>query len=347
MILADESVSSVNAADFEKLSHTDDFSLFGLPSFPEDQTLWYNGDYPLYYLQFKFPQASHFIMVEYDVVVNTPLLPVFRQAAVQNIDLIAHNIVDAEPGWFWASLVAKHFSRPMQAFFPFLLVSARAIKHLLYKRRSIDASDLRSFEDWPFCEAFIPSALIDLADYKADELQAYATLSHYTLANVLHPRHPYALEEGTIVHPVRVSRNIALGKPANQSSIHPWWNAKSGEADAAKGNNGIIGGKGGFNTALEINPWWQVDFLGEYSISEVKIFNRVDAPDEVFRLAVYTSIDGCHWLPFAATLLDKTHTPTCLASKLPVAASYLRVSRVGYGELHLDEIEVYCNESRD
>jgi hypothetical protein len=74
--------------------------------------------------------------------------------------------------------------------------------------------------------------------------------------------------------------NVALGKPANQSS-HFW---KAGNASLAV--NGITGttfsGPGYTNDHHQwncihtdnYNDWWQVDFGNEYLIREVVIYRR-------------------------------------------------------------------------
>jgi FkbM family methyltransferase len=89
-----------------------------------------------------------------------------------------------------------------------------------------------------------------------------------------------------------VPANIALGKPATQSSLSAW----SKPADAQGGNNGSRTGGFGFHTGLEASPWWQVDLGREQSIREIRIFNRLQNGSERARsLRVLLSADEVHW----------------------------------------------------
>jgi len=338
VVLADVTGGMPPIERFETIAHTNDFTEFGLPGFPENQVLWYNADYPLYLLARLFPQASHYVMIEYDVGVSVRLLPIMAAAAAERIDLIAHYIHAADADWEWRAPAAAHFTKVFQAFLPFMVVSARAVRHLLARRRASRRTDLRSFADWPFCEAFIPSALFEMTDMRSAELSRFADLTHYTLDCVLHPDHPWARRPGSIAHKIGVSPNLALGKPATQSSLHPWWQAKSREDDAARGNNGRRGRAEGFNTAAEDEPWWQVDLLAAHEVRRLVIHDRVDAPTQGLRLKVATSLDAQNWRTQAEFALQ---TALPVSFPHPVQARHIRITRSGYGELHLDEIEVY------
>ncbi|MDT9340534.1 FkbM family methyltransferase [Trichodesmium erythraeum 21-75] len=59
--------------------------------------------------------------------------------------------------------------------------------------------------------------------------------------------------------------NLALHKPALQSSLSRW----SKPDDAQGAVNGTKTGKYGFCTKREANPWWQVDLLSIYKLTEV------------------------------------------------------------------------------
>lgn len=340
VIVADMTVSQLPIRQFETISHNDDFSAFGLPSFPSKQVLWYNADYPLYLLAKRFPNTSHFAMVEYDVGVNLPLFPILSEARSKRLDLIAHYIHAADPHWEWTPLIKSHFMNPFQAFLPFMIISARAVQKLLKRRLATPSSNLKEFSDWPFCEAFIPSALFEMDEVRTEELSVFADLKHYTLDATLHPNNPLARKAGSIVHKIGATSNLALGKPATQSSVHPWWNAESVEADACRGNDGRRGRTEGFNTAAEDNAWWQVDLLEEYEISRLVIYDRIDAPSIGTKLRVLTSLDRQSWEPQATF---------CLTDELSiifpnsVKSRYLRIIRLDFGELHLDEIEVYSS----
>jgi len=210
VILADETLAPLDTAPFEKLAHNDDFSDLGLPNFPPSSRLWYNADYPLYRLRQAFPAASHYAMVEFDVAVNIDLTALMRHAQTGGIDLIAHNIREAPPDWMWGKTAIAHFARPMQSFFPLLIISARGINHLFKRRLEIRRrGEPAAHEDWPFCETFVPSAIAELPDARMEGLDAHAGLAFYRSIFPLHLDEPDALRPGTISHPVLGSAAFA------------------------------------------------------------------------------------------------------------------------------------------
>jgi hypothetical protein len=92
--------------------------------------------------------------------------------------------------------------------------------------------------------------------------------------------------------PFQSSGNIALNKPAQQSSTSPW----SHTNDAQGAVDGIKNGSFGFHTNLEKDPWWQVDLLAESSLNEIRIYNRLDAvPERAETIRVLLSNDGRDW----------------------------------------------------
>jgi hypothetical protein len=70
--------------------------------------------------------------------------------------------------------------------------------------------------------------------------------------------------------------NVALHKPASQSSLSPYSQGSTIEQDAALGNNGVITGRASFHTEQEDRPWWSVDLQAEHDIYGVRIFNRLE-----------------------------------------------------------------------
>ncbi|XP_065944431.1 fucolectin-like [Magallana gigas] len=78
------------------------------------------------------------------------------------------------------------------------------------------------------------------------------------------------------VHCVRAVSNLALHKPAKQSSTLTWAGVAYSANLAVDGNNGTdfvvdlcTSTEGG-----DTNPWWLVDLQAMYSIRSVRIFNR-------------------------------------------------------------------------
>ena len=73
-----------------------------------------------------------------------------------------------------------------------------------------------------------------------------------------------------------IAENLALGKPARQSSdlnIPVDLSA----AKAVDGNtNGNFGASSLAHTDFDSSAWWEVDLTGNFSLTDVRVFNRED-----------------------------------------------------------------------
>lgn len=134
--------------------------------------------------------------------------------------------------------------------------------------------------------------------------------------------------------------NIALGKPASQSST-----AFNGPASA--GNNGILEPDYGFHTGEEINPYWQV-YLGQAStICQLRLFNRIDAGfiDRARSIGVQASDDGVTFRTVYShdnSIWGAGGSPLAPAIA-PFTARYVRLRLEANARLyfHLREVEIY------
>lgn len=143
--------------------------------------------------------------------------------------------------------------------------------------------------------------------------------------------------------------NVALNKPASQSSVSRW----SKPEEAAKAVNGIKTGEYSFHTDLEANPWWQVDLEKSYPITSLSIFNRGEKgsllADRAKSLTVLLSSDLIKWntiysggLSFGG-VLDGTPLIVNAQGK---KARYVRLQLEEKNYFHLDEVEIYTVASK-
>lgn len=139
--------------------------------------------------------------------------------------------------------------------------------------------------------------------------------------------------------------NLALDRPARQSSICRWSRHQDVEQDARGANNGIISGEQGFHTDEEVSPWWQVDLEGEYVIEKVVIYNRVDDAWRLTHFTLLRSLDGEHWVPMHRktdeTVFGTDGTPYEASIPGEQLARYVRVRLDGTSCLHFNECQVY------
>lgn len=146
-----------------------------------------------------------------------------------------------------------------------------------------------------------------------------------------------------------VRRNLALNKPARQSSTGIWSCHDDPAQDAAGGNNGMVTGYYGFSTDLQFEPWWMVDLGSPVPINEVVVYNRIDTtPNGATRavhLEIYLSQDGESWSKVFSREEDLVFGGAD-GNPLRVmiygrTARFVRLGLPGKTLLCLDEIEVY------
>ena len=140
----------------------------------------------------------------------------------------------------------------------------------------------------------------------------------------------------------RPGANIALGKPAVQSSLSPY----SGPDDAQGAVNGRITGGFGFHTDIEDCPWWQVDLLEILPLQEIIVFNRLDdCGARAHSLVVSLSQDDVTFVPVHAQqgvpFGGRDGRPARIVLDR-VPARYVRIALTATDYLHLDEVEVYA-----
>ncbi len=142
-------------------------------------------------------------------------------------------------------------------------------------------------------------------------------------------------------------KNVALGKPATQSSISKWSSANNVESDARVATNGDTVSEKFFHTNSELAPWWQVDLGGYFVIEEIRIFNRRELSERLLHFTVLVSLTGepGSWLPLCrkddpAEFGRGNDIPLVLTPDDRSLARFVRVRKDGAGFLHFRECEV-------
>jgi len=142
------------------------------------------------------------------------------------------------------------------------------------------------------------------------------------------------------------SPNIARGKPATQSSICIASRNRSIRNDAAGAVNGLLTGTYGFHTGYDDSPWWMVDLEGQYRLSSVWVFNRLDLASNLQHLKLRISRDGCGW----TLALDHRSSgqiggvwgqPLMIDFDGATIARFVRIELGTAGFLHLDQVKVF------
>jgi FkbM family methyltransferase len=151
----------------------------------------------------------------------------------------------------------------------------------------------------------------------------------------------YALCEGDLP-----MLNLAMNKPALQSSTSIWSSSSNPEEDARGANNGQISRLYGFHTAYESSPWWQVDLQDEFVIRRVVLYNRQACAERLKYFSILKSLDGEKW---HVIFRKRDRSVFGLIDDLPYVAEisgdhlarYVRIRLDGVESLHFSECQVF------
>ncbi len=152
------------------------------------------------------------------------------------------------------------------------------------------------------------------------------------------------LERAISLH--HIPTNLALDRPATQSSVCGWSHGATREDDAGGATNGNLREPDhyGFHTEWELNPWWQVDLGQPFIIDEIRLHNRQGST--AFRLRHFTllgSDDGVSWHEFYRKTDDAVFDalPYVVHPAPGVQARFIRLRLDGEDFLHFDQCLVY------
>jgi hypothetical protein len=134
----------------------------------------------------QIPDYDHYVVVEYDVDFVRParefmdrLAQALTSDEYRDVDLAGTQVSRRGDEWMWAPNVAQSYPEVWGVFYPFVVMSGRAIDHLLEVRREerrltgrTEPNPTGELDNLMYCEAFTASALkgaetfrlLDLAD---------------------------------------------------------------------------------------------------------------------------------------------------------------------------------------
>jgi len=133
------------------------------------------------------------------------------------------------------------------------------------------------------------------------------------------------------------SKNLALNKPAQQSSYYNPANPKDPQFAVDESYDTVS------STDLENQPWWEVDLGAIYRLTEAHIYNRKDCCRERLRtFKVLLSDDHLSWRQYYShdgSIFGDDGRPLTL--QMGTQARYVRIQLSERNYLSLAEIEVY------
>ena len=164
-ILVDETSGPVAGITHDKIVRVTEGELLGmgLANAGEGALLWFNGDYPLYKFQELHGDYDYYLQLEYDVVINGPILALIASAASQGVDFVGLTKGEATPDWPWVNSCtdAYDIADISHQLICLALFSSRALRFLAERRLALsDAHQRGKMAAWPMCEGFIATELL-------------------------------------------------------------------------------------------------------------------------------------------------------------------------------------------
>ena len=136
--------------------------------------------------------------------------------------------------------------------------------------------------------------------------------------------------------------NIALGRPARQSSTCAWSRHGDVDRDASGANDGRLDVAFGCHTDEEDGPWWRVDLEVPSLVYRVRIQNRRELEIRLGGFRIESSMDGETWqVVHAAPVGRVPELSVTIELSEPALARYLRLIVPGRTILHIVEFEAY------
>jgi hypothetical protein len=142
------------------------------------------------------------------------------------------------------------------------------------------------------------------------------------------------------------TQDIALGKPATQSSTSPYSHGTM-EQDARRAVAETWPADFSFCTEREVNPWWQVDLQGRFAIDEIYILNRLEAVRRLTYFTLFKSVDGMAWdVMYRKTDDVAPSNAHDLSYQVPIrpgehVARFIRLRLDGEEYLHFRKFQVF------
>ena len=140
--------------------------------------------------------------------------------------------------------------------------------------------------------------------------------------------------------------DLALWKPAIQSSTGRWSRSADPAAEAQGAVAGAMSGGAGAHTEVERDPWWQVDLQDEHEIREIRLFNCMVASERLRHFSILLATTADEWREVFSKRDDEEiggADGNPLKIKLAPGSSgrYIRLRLDAENALVFDQIKVY------
>jgi hypothetical protein len=146
---------------------------------------------------------------------------------------------------------------------------------------------------------------------------------------------------------------ISKGKRATQSSVCEYSVRLTVEEDAMGALDGDINPNYKFHTNLEFQPWWMVDLLNIYEVTEIRLFNRLlpNQPKDIVsyrssRLKIEFSPDGSNFFEIFrkednSVFGGADGKPLIIKISKSLKARFIKLTLLDEQYFHLNQVEIY------
>jgi hypothetical protein len=219
-------------------------------------------------------------------------------------------------------------------------ISAAQLRGIMTDRPRIKATERIDVDRYWYLGAY-PDAGLAISEGKYENAAAH--YAHVGRKAGYLPLAPLVIAD------VPLAANLALRKPATQSSTWEGAAARPPELDAAGAVDGDVTKAQGFHTAIEANPWWMVDLLAPHLLYAVHIYNRSDHYHIRARaspLVLLGSLDQQDWTALLRTapgeLFGAERGPLVWQAAQPFTARYVKIMLNHPRQyLHLAQVAVF------
>ena len=171
-VAVNETRGKVDFGPYPVIGHTlDDFSALGFPP-PYEHFIVHCSDLLFSVIQRRIPFYTHYLLLEYDLSFTRPGRQFIERVVgllsgeQAGVDLLGGGVVWRGTDWWWAAAAGRFFPKVYSVFYPFVLLSSRAVSCLFQAR--LDELSVNGFlearpdarpDNMMHCEAITGSAL--------------------------------------------------------------------------------------------------------------------------------------------------------------------------------------------
>lgn len=206
-VFVDETHGAVGPIEYERVIRVTegDMERLGLLLYPPQNALWFNADYPLYYVYLQNGSYDYYLMCEHDAVLNVEIDEFVGAAAREQVDYVGFPIDEGFSAWHWRETCEGVYA-PSQDLYNWLncisLHSRRSVEFLFSRRMDLARRyKVGEIAKWPYTEAFIPTEMKNNG-FVMRTLGRFGKVDRYTWWPPINEKELALFQDQAFLHPV-------------------------------------------------------------------------------------------------------------------------------------------------